>query len=559
MLFIFSYTGHFITKTWGNVRLRMKWNFSIRMIAISLLLVLVSSCSQPKPKEPDLLHIASKAKQQVNSTSKGRKKVILIVVDSLMYQSIDRGLEQNQLPTLKSLIQHGQYYKDVVSSFPTMSVTIDTSLLTGTYPDKHGLPGLIWYSADENRVINYGTGPMEVMKQGINEIAADTLMNLNGKHIHHAVQTIFEDDQVAGKLTTGSINGIIYRGPTAHWLRVPEWVKAPTSLPDRIKVGGPDFLSFGVFSNPLEGKVKLPVDLTNRVGFTNEYALQTTEYLIRHQLLPDFLYVYLPDLDQKLHHHGPEDMEGLLKLDKQLEGLITAFGSTDKALEQAVIMLLGDSGMSVILPKDKNPIVDLTKLLDEYRIQKPGAEITGDTEIVLAVNETMAYVYKLHTDQSLAGIAGHLVGDNRIDLIAWKEGDWIHVRQGDSERLFSYRAGGQWKDSYGAHWTWKGDATVMGLEVDRTEKELMYGQYPDGLQRLWGALNSHKGEFIVVTTKAGYELTGGSSPDHTGGGGHGALHANVSLVPLIVAGTNDKPDKLRIVDMKSYILDLLQK
>ncbi|WP_337104438.1 alkaline phosphatase family protein [Paenibacillus sp. YIM B09110] len=494
----------------------------------------------------------------MDSTNIAGKKVILIVVDSLMYQSIDRGLENNQLPTIKSLIQHGQYYKDVVSSFPTMSVTIDTSLLTGTYPDKHGLPGLIWYSADENRVINYGTGPMEVMKQGIHEIAADTLMNLNGKHINHTVQTIFEDVQVAGKLTTGSINGIIYRGPTAHWLRIPEWVKAPTSLPDRIKVGGPDFLSFGTFSNPLTDKLNLPVELTDRVGFTNEYAIQTTEYLIRHQLLPDFLYVYLPDLDQKLHQHGPEDIEGILKLDKQLERLIAAFGSTDKALEQAVIMLLGDSGMSAILPKDKNPIVDLTKLLDGYRIQKPGADINAETEIVLAVNETMAYVYKLHTDQPLAGIAGHLVGDSRIDLIAWKEGEWIRVRQGDSEHSFSYRAEGQWKDSYGAHWTWKGDADVMDLEVDHKEKQLMYGQYPDGLQRLWGALNSHKGDFIVVTTKAGYELTGGSSPEHTGGGGHGALHANVSLVPLIVAGTNDKPDKLRIVDMKSYILDLLQ-
>ncbi|MDQ0113649.1 alkaline phosphatase family protein [Paenibacillus harenae] len=530
----------------------------IGMIALLLLSLLVCSCSKPNPKETDLLHIASKARQQEKSGKAEHKKVILLVADSLLYQSIDRGLEQNSLPAIKSLIDHGQYYKNVVSSFPTMSVTIDTTLLTGAYPNEHGLPGLIWYSEDENRIVNYGTGPMEIIKQGIKEIADDTLVNLNGKHIKQTAKTIYEEIDKADKITTGSINGLIYRGPTAHKLSIPQWIKTPISLPDPIKVKGPDFLSFGVFTNPLADKVKLPVQITDRLGFTNEFALQTTEYLIRHQLLPDFLYVYLPDLDQKLHRRGPDDMDGVIKLDNQLQRLLQAFGSTEKAIQEVVIMVIGDSGMSDILPKDQDPIVDLTKLLKDYRIQKPGADITGDTEIVLAVNETMAYVYKLHTQQTLPNIAGKLMNDKRIDLIAWREGDWIRARQGGTGRSLSYRAGGRWKDEYGQSWTWEGDASVMGMGVDQKQSRLSYGQFPDGLQRLSGALHSHKGQFFVVTTKEGYELTGGSSPEHTGGAGHGAMNANVSLVPLIVAGTNHKPDKLRMVDMKDYILDLIR-
>ena len=39
-----------------------------------------------------------------------------------------------------------------------MSVTIDSTLITGTNPDKHKIPGLVWYNEDEQRIINYGNG-----------------------------------------------------------------------------------------------------------------------------------------------------------------------------------------------------------------------------------------------------------------------------------------------------------------------------------------------------------------------------------------------------------------
>jgi hypothetical protein len=86
---------------------------------------------------------------------------------------------------------------------------------------------------------------------------------------------------------------------------------------------------------------------------------------------------------------------------------------------------------------------------------------------------------------------------------------------------------------------------------------LDYGQYPDVLERLSGALNSHKGEFLVVTAKPGYELADRSSPTHEGGGGHGSIRRMESLVPLIIVGTNEKPANLRMVDLKAYLLDLL--
>lgn len=106
-------------------------------------------CSGGKPgQENDLLQVKS---------YRETKKVIFILVDSLIAKSIDEVIAQKRLPAFKYLVEHGQYYRDMVSSFPTMSVSIDSSLLTGAYPDVHRVPGLSWYSSQEQRVINYGT------------------------------------------------------------------------------------------------------------------------------------------------------------------------------------------------------------------------------------------------------------------------------------------------------------------------------------------------------------------------------------------------------------------
>lgn len=531
----------------------MRIVYRLGSIGLIIAVLLAVGCAKAEPKETDLLRMKAIEK----SDSVASKKVIVFIADSLMYQSIDRGLMQNQLPTLKYLIEHGQYYRDLVSSFPTMSVTIDTSFLTGTYPDKHGMPGLIWYSEAENRVINYGTGPMEIVRQGIGQISADALIKLNDKHISSEVKTIYEERLAGTNRTTGSINGLIYRGRTEHLLSIPAWIKTPTSLPDPIKVKGPDFLSFGLFSNPLKDAVELPVQITDRFGLSNRYAIEATEYLIRSGSLPDFLYVYLPDLDQKLHKNGPEHMDGVVKLDSQLQSVLQAFGSPEEAMRKAVIMVVGDSGMSRILPKEQNPVIDLTALLKNFRMQKPGAEVTDGTEVILAVNETMAYVYKHRMQQSLGDLADNLKADSRIDHIAWIDGDWIRVERGGSPESFLYRAGGRFRDKYGARWTFGDGASLLDIKVNEAKGTIEYGNYPDALRRLSGALHSHKGQFLVVTAKEGYEFTGGSSPTHIGGGGHGAFNATESLVPLIITGTNKKPDKLRMVDMKGYVMELL--
>lgn len=529
----------------------------ITIWSLLIMFILTSGCQKEEAKtdEQDVVQVKSVKRED-------SKKVIFFMVDSLMSQAIDDGIKQNKLPAFQYLTEHGMYYKDMVSSFPTMSVTIDSSLITGTYPNRHHVPGLIWYSADKKKIINYGTGPMEIWKQGGNEVLKDALINLNGNHLNPQIPTIYEDLAKHG-LKSGSINGLIYRGAANHRLTMPDWLTGIISLPKEVQVKGPDFFALGSLANPLENVKELPDGLTKRLGLSNEYSMEAVKYLIKENKLPDFLFVYLPDLDQKLHKKGPQERSGVEELDKQLGSLLQQFGSPQEALRKNIFIIAGDSGMTSLYSAQNNSVVDLPSLFKDYSVLKQGESVTDETDIVLAVNETMAYVYNLNKENSLRDVAHALTSDPRIDLVSWKEKEWIHVLQGETNKEVKYTSNGSTVDRYQQKWTVEQDLDVLDLKlntnVNTKNQTLSYGKYPDVLQRLSGALHSHSGEFLVVTAKPGYELADRSSPTHEGGGGHGSLHEKESLVPLIICGTNEKPQYLRIVDVKPYLLKLLTK
>ncbi|GAA0137135.1 hypothetical protein YSY43_39760 [Paenibacillus sp. YSY-4.3] len=523
----------------------------IVLVILFLLIAIWSSRrkQKPSPKEKDLMQVKSNAGDSA-------KKVIFLVIDSLMAESVDRGIEQKELPTLQYLIERGQYYKDMVSSFPTMSVTIDSSLLTGSYPDRHHVPALNWYSVGDNKLINYGTGPTEVMKIGVNQVMADALMHLNGSHLNPELPTIYEELSRAGK-KTGSINGLIYRGPVPHTLSLPAWMHGPTSMPESIPVMGPDFLALGSLTNPLEGIEDLPGSLIHRLGINSEFSISTASYLIKEDKLPDFLYIYLPDMDQQIHKKGPSDLSSLKDTDQQLQTLLQNFGSLEKALEQAIVVIIGDSGMTKILPANENPVIELFPLLQNFNVFSQGDAMTDETEIVLAVNETMAYVYNLKARQT-RDIAAAIRADSRIDIIAWRDGEWICVSDGASQEL-RFKTDGELTDPYKQTWTVEGEPQTLDLKINQERHTLDYERYPDVLRRLYGALHSHDGDYLVLTAKPGYELADQHSPTHKGGGSHGSLGHAESLVPLIISGTEERPENLRIVDIKPFLMKLVTK
>ncbi|MGE7625423.1 alkaline phosphatase family protein [Viridibacillus sp. NPDC096237] len=489
--------------------------------------------------------------KDINNTvfNKMKKPVILITVDSLMSQSIQKVIQERRAPAFSFLIENGQFYPEVISSYPTMSVAIDSTLLTGTYADQHKIPGLIWFKKDENRIISYGSGISEIWNLGVKNVALDGIVNLNKEHLSKNVQTIHEELS-KDNIQSGSINGLLYRGSFHHQLNVPKLISAMGLLPNEIDINGPSLLSLGTLSqyDSKNGRHKFA---WKSMGFNNQFTVNELRFLIKHNKLPSFTLAYLPDADKFLHINGPEDIDPIEKADQYLQVLLNSYPTWEEAIEQTIWIVHGDSAQSKII-KDKNTsLIDLNDVLKDYTFW----ERKKNGEIAIAINERMAYINLIKENIEISKIIETLKKDDRIGIIAWKEEETNYVISPQSDKNFTFSPNGPYKDLYNQSWKLDGDHSILNLAIDN-QRLIKYGDYPDALARLNGALHSHEGQFIIVDAKPHFEFIEKHSHNHAGGGAHGSLHKIDSLVPLIIAGTREKPEYNRLVDIKKWIIKL---
>lgn len=484
------------------------------------------------------------------------KKVILLLIDSLMPTDFENTIASGKAPALKFLFDNGVYQSNCVTAFPTMTASVDASLLTGTYPDKHQIPGLIWYKADEKRLIDYINGTKTVLKLGINSTAKDVLINLNEKHLSKKVTTIFEELSDNG-VTSGSINFIIHRGREKHQLKLPLLLNLVTKFSFNNKtITGPDEFCLGVMRKPYYLGRKLPYSFNQtifkRFGINDSFAIQLAKYMVKSGNQPDFLAIYLPDHDHYLHKYINQPLKSLIKVDKLIKDLLSTFGTWEQALKQNTFIIVGDHGQTKI-GNSKKCNIDLDDYLKEFNIVRVGKKVTSDSDVIIANNERMAYVYpiKNHISEAIRAI---FLKDLRIDFLAWKDGKTIIVKNYNGKSL-TFGKGKSYKDNYGLEWEIEGDLDVLDIKIEGNL--IQYNSYPDALARLYGALFSQDEEVILLTAKPGYEFYSESFPTHLDGGSHGSLHNIDSIVPLIVAGASIMPNpNLRLVDIKDYILQL---
>ncbi|MBE4909996.1 alkaline phosphatase family protein [Bacillus luteolus] len=482
-----------------------------------------------------------------------QKPIVLLIVDSLMSEPLEQLISEGKAPALTFLKENGQYYPELVSSYPTMSVTIDSSLLTGTYADIHKLPGLVWFSTDKQQLYNYGSGSKEVLKSGLSNTLFNSLYTLNNEHLSKGVKTIFEEFEAEGR-SSAAINALIYRGDTEHTLTFPEVASLINILPKEIKTMGPPLLSYGKINQFDPEYTKL--SSWKNVGFNDKFSTNEYKFLKNQGTLPNFTMIYYPDLDKIIHEKGPNDVNGIENVDKELQSLLNMYPSWNDAIENSTWIIIGDSAQSGI-NKEKNALIDLRNVFNDYRIAQLGKPITSEDQVVLAINERMAYIYANNTDITLQELADQLKEDRRIDFFAYIDKELIRVHNVDTNKSLTFTSRGHLVDEYGQTWSVAGDLSILDLKVQNGKIE--YGNYPDALARLYGALYSHQGRFIVTDAKPGYEFIGEGSPTHLGGAGHGSLHKVDSVSPMIITGTDITPETNRIVDLKDFILTLTKK
>jgi hypothetical protein len=484
------------------------------------------------------------------------KKVLLFLIDSMMPDVLEQCIAAKKAPGLQFFMERGQYIRDCVTVFPTMTASIDCSLITGVYPDRHKVPGLVWYDSSQKELINYINGSEPVGKIGLEHCATNVLFDLNERHLSKEVKTIHEELEERG-LVSGSINVIAHRGHKRHKVHLPVLLDAVTGFKLREKASGPTIFTLGTLVKPdifRQVPWNLAQTLTGGYGINDEYAIDVLIEVVKSGKQPDFTLVYLPDNDHKLHRSPGDAVNHLAEVDKQLVRFFNSFDSWEQVLERNVCMFISDHGQTLIGESEEHNI-SLDALLAGFSIHRLGTPVSSEYDVVICNNERMAYLYPLR-EELLQPIANAVAADRRIDLIAWREGEKVTVRRGGTEQYMRFWRNGRYCDMYGATWGAEGDFSV--LEVKINGNQVVYDTYPDAFARLYGSLFSQEGPVVVVTADYGYEFLSESAPTHLGGGSHGSLHKQDSLIPLLVAGADRPfPTPARLVDVKSFILQLL--
>jgi predicted AlkP superfamily pyrophosphatase or phosphodiesterase len=257
------------------------------------------------------------------------KRVVLIVIDGLTPSMF----EAAETPALRFLAEHGEYRR-AASTFPSLTPVCLSSIATGTHPDGHHIPHLVWWHRGEQRLVEYGSSFAAVRAAGLARSLRDTIVDLNARHLSRDVTTVYEDLEDAG-LTTAAINITCYRGRNRH---------LPT-IPGAPAVNGPKrFFFYSLYSSDRTGA---PIAVRNRaLGSIDAYAAWVGRWLVTRDGF-DLLVFYLPDYDYASHAAGPDSAhEALRRSDDAIAALMDAAGGPDAFLERYAVLVCSDHGQS---------------------------------------------------------------------------------------------------------------------------------------------------------------------------------------------------------------------
>jgi Type I phosphodiesterase / nucleotide pyrophosphatase len=433
-------------------------------------------------------------------TNRNQKRLVLVVIDGLTPEALDRGLDEGRLPALGALADSGWTGRGT-SVFPSLTPVCLTSIATGAFPDVHHIPHLVWYHRGEERVVEYGSSFSAMRAVGARQAIRDTVFGMSGEHVSPRATTVFEALEDAD-LEPAAINFTCYRGRTRHPIRLPalarrnRWYEA---------VDGPrHFFFFNVFESERTGS---PLAVRSRLGGSiDDYAAVVGRWLVTRDAF-DFLVFYLPDYDYASHLTGPEEsMEALERSDAALARLLDAGGGADAFLERYAVIVCSDHGQT--------RVERLARLQDSFPASLDGV-------LALASNRA-GMVYRLPGCRLDArALAQRLDDEPAAEVVLFRE-DAVAVARRDGDELrFSPEGDG---------WRLEGDAGVLDLD-----------RYPNALERSWRALAAPTAGDILISAKEGWELVDGGGRHHLGGGSHGSLVAGDSTVPLIAAGFDSPP------------------
>lgn len=491
-----------------------------------------------------------------------RKRVILFIVDALGSRVCVPHMKSGRLPNLAKLVELGFLREESISIFPSLTPAATSTIACGRYPAEHGILGFHWYDREVKEVAYYGDDFWIVNALGFGNFFDGCLRRLNAEKMQ--CETIFERLAEESDRRSASLNYLIFRGKTLHKAKIPLWFSWHSDVPFEEDILGPDELFFGDFvtSNGFE-ESDLPnrdKGILGRFGFNDGNTAALVEHFAKNDLFPDFTLAYFPDHDYKAHDVGLEEaVSQLEEFDSLLGGLYDIYGGPQRTLELFNIVVTGDHSQSDVEADKAECRVNLHKLFEGHPVADSGE--WEDEEIKVFADMRCAQVY---LPQSLSHLREELteqaLEDSRVDQVLWRpdqDGFMKVVTKNRGSCRFRRTAEGV-ADDYGNRWEVSGEMSCLNAEVK--DGRLVYRDYPNALERIWGGLAHPSSADLWLTSRLGYEFVTRVVKAHVGGGSHGSLHRLDSLSPLIVGGARSVeclPDKPRLVDIVPLCLELL--
>jgi hypothetical protein len=415
------------------------------------------------------------------------KPVVLIVIDGLTPSMF----ETAGTPALRFLAEHGEYRR-AASTFPSLTPVCLSSIATGSHPDGHHIPHLVWWHRGERRIVEYGSSFGALRAAGLARSLRDTIVDLNARHLSKDVQTVYETLEDAG-LTTAAINITCYRGRTRH---------LPT-IPGAPAVNGPKrFYFYSLYSSDRTGA---PIAVRNRaLGSIDAYAAWVGRWLVTRDGF-DLLVYYLPDYDYASHAAGPDSAhDALVRSDAAIAALMDAAGGPEEFLDRYAVLVCSDHGQS--------------KVEHVARLEVDGALVTASNRAAMVYTDEPRRVAESLDAEAAAGIVlfreGSRVvarrnGDEGADLLDAVPDGHARARAALSnpnagEVLVSATAGWEFLDLAGRHHL--GGGSHGSLDVADSEVPMLsigLGAPPASITGIKGAIVDH----FAVSRPEGQETT----------------------------------------------------
>jgi hypothetical protein len=456
------------------------------------------------------------------------KKLVLVVIDSLKPELLDRAIDSGRAPALKALVERGVYIRDCVSSFPSVTPVASASIATGLGPDRHHIPAMNWYHRGEERYVEYGSSFAATRTFGIVRSLYDTVYNMNLAHLSRAERTVYEIVEDAG-LRAACTTYLIFRGRHRHAAdETGPYTRIAKAAQFRHAVWGPTELFYADLFASQRTDCRSTLGMP---GQRDRHSGCVAAHMVENDLF-DFLLLSLPDNDTHSHRYGPyAQASSIVEADRAIERMMHAGGGIDPFLEDHAVIVLSDHSQTPIEHR-----VNLAAELDHREVLMPDGQ-PEDAELAVCPSARSAMVYVLDPDRRgelVPTLAADLCQVDGVDLVAHAANGEAIVQSARGGEL-RFQAGGDVVDLRGAHWSITGDLET--LELAESDGRAWSNTYPDALSRLWSALQCPRSGDVLVSAGPGYEFVDWGGADHVGGGSHGALHRGDSLGALVMCGT----------------------